>query len=127
MRSRREFLGDCCVSAIGSAVASQASAPSLPSSKVVIDPRPLFEISPYLYMQFMEPLGVTDASVEAAWNYDSDDWREDLLEVVKELSPEVVRFGGLFSRYYRWREGWGRSSRGRPCATTCGAEKNPIE
>jgi alpha-L-arabinofuranosidase len=74
---------------------------------VVIDPKPLFEISPYLYMQFMEPLGTTDGSVEAAWDYEADDWREDLIEVVRDLGPGVVRFGGLFSRYYRWREGVG--------------------
>ena len=33
---------------------------------VRIDPVPAFPISPYLHMQFMEPLGVTDGSVEAA-------------------------------------------------------------
>ena len=74
---------------------------------VVVDPKPLFEISPYLYMQFMEPLGTTDGSVEAAWDYEADDWREDLIEVTRDLGPGVVRFGGLFSRYYRWREGVG--------------------
>jgi alpha-L-arabinofuranosidase len=73
----------------------------------VVDPKPLFEISPYLYMQFMEPLGTTDGSVEAAWDYEADDWRKDLIEVVRDLGPGVVRFGGLFSRYYRWREGVG--------------------
>jgi alpha-L-arabinofuranosidase len=74
---------------------------------VVVDPRPLFDISPYLYMQFMEPLGVTDSSVEAAWDYDRDDWRADFVETVRDLAPDVIRFGGLFSRYYRWREGIG--------------------
>jgi alpha-L-arabinofuranosidase len=76
-------------------------------ASVIIDPRPLFDISPYLYMQFMEPLGTTDGSVEAAWDYDTDDWRKDLIDVVKDLAPDVVRFGGLFSRYYKWREGVG--------------------
>ena len=74
---------------------------------VVVDPEPLFEISPYLYMQFMEPLGTTDGSVEAAWDYEADDWRKDLIDVTRDLGPGVVRFGGLFSRYYRWREGVG--------------------
>jgi hypothetical protein len=41
-----------------------------PGSGIVIDPQPLIEISPHLYTQFMEPLGTTDASVEAAWDYD---------------------------------------------------------
>jgi len=58
-------------------------------------------------MQFMEPLGVSDPSVEAAWDYDRDDWRKDFVETTKDLAPEVLRFGGLFSRYYKWREGVG--------------------
>jgi alpha-L-arabinofuranosidase len=55
----------------------------------------------------MEPLGVTDSSVEAAWNYDADDWRKDFVDVVRDLAPGAMRFGGLFSRYYHWREGVG--------------------
>jgi len=74
---------------------------------LVIDPRPLFDISPRLYMQFMEPLGVTDPSVEAAWDYQTDAWREDFVETTASLAPGVLRFGGLFSRYYKWRKGVG--------------------
>src|SRR6516162_3395387 len=103
---RRNFLKNWCAIATGSALT-----PSLRSSgegtMIVVDPKPLFEISPYLYMQFMEPLGTTDGSVEAAWDYEADDWRDDLIDVVRDLDPGVVRFGGLFSRYYRWREGVG--------------------
>lgn len=76
-------------------------------SGLVIDPQPLFDISPRLYMQFMEPLGVTDPSVEAAWDYQADAWREDFVRTTKSLAPGVLRFGGLFSRYYKWREGVG--------------------
>jgi alpha-L-arabinofuranosidase len=76
-------------------------------SSIEINPDPVFEISPYLYMQFMEPLGTTDGSVEAGWNYDTDDWREDLITVVRYLSPDVIRFGGNFIRFYKWREGVG--------------------
>ena len=36
---------------------------------IVVDPEPRFELSPYLYMQFMEPLGTTDGSVAAAWDF----------------------------------------------------------
>ena len=36
---------------------------------ITLDPAPLFELSPYLFMQFMEPLGATDGSVEAAWDH----------------------------------------------------------
>jgi alpha-L-arabinofuranosidase len=83
-------------------------------SALVIDPTPLFEISPRLYMQFMEPLGVTDPSVEAAWDYQSDAWREDFVKTTASLAPGVLRFGGLFSRYYKWREGVGPVERRPP-------------
>jgi len=107
MLARREFLKQ--TSALAAAAGTE--------SAVVIDPKPLFDISPLLYMQFMEPLGTTDASVEAAWNYDMDDWRQDFIDVVSDLAPDVMRFGGLYSRYYHWREGigpaasrpWGRN------------------
>lgn len=82
-----------------------AAAPD--SAAVRIDPAPRFDISPWLYMQFMEPLGVTDSSVEAAWDYNRDDWRADFVETVKDLAPGVIRWGGLYSRYYKWREGTG--------------------
>ncbi|QOY86810.1 alpha-L-arabinofuranosidase [Paludibaculum fermentans] len=87
---------------LGAAAAAQAAAGDL-----VIDPAPLFDISPWLYMQFMEPLGATDSSVEAAWDYDKDDWRQDFVEATRDLAPDVVRFGGLYSRHYKWREGVG--------------------
>jgi alpha-L-arabinofuranosidase len=58
------------------------------------DPKPQFDISPYLYMQFMEPLGVTDSSVEGAWDWADDDWRKDFVDVVKDLAPDVIRWGG---------------------------------
>ena len=35
---------------------------------IVVDPSPKHDLSPYLYMQFTEPLGATDGSVEAAWD-----------------------------------------------------------
>ncbi len=78
---------------------------------IVIDPTPQFELSPYLNMQFMEPLGVTDSSVEAAWDYNRNDWREDFIKVSRDLAPGMMRYGGLFSRYYKWREGIGPADR----------------
>src|SRR5687767_4317446 len=78
-----------------------------PVSTIAVDPKPRFELSPYLYMQFMEPLGATDASMEAAWSYDADDWRSDFIATTKDLAPGMLRFGGLLSRYYKWREGVG--------------------
>ncbi|HET8549661.1 MAG TPA: alpha-L-arabinofuranosidase C-terminal domain-containing protein [Bryobacteraceae bacterium] len=89
------------------------SAPALAASTeaIVVDPAPLHPLSPYLYMQFMEPLGVTDGSVEACWDYERDDWREDFVNVTRDLAPGVLRWGGLFSRYYKWREGVGPAAR----------------
>src|SRR5262249_30477696 len=49
------------------------------AQSIVIDPMPRFELSPFLYMRFMEPLGATDASVDAAWDHPRDYWREDVL------------------------------------------------
>src|SRR6266540_678868 len=102
MLARREFLA-----------LAAAPLPAADTNAILVDPTPQFEISPHLYMQFMEPLGVTDSSVEAAWNYDTDDWRKDFVDTVRDLAPNVIRFGGLYSRYYRWREGVGPVD-GRP-------------
>ena len=76
-------------------------------STININPDPLFDLSPWIYMQFMEPLGVTDTSVEAAWDHSTDQWRNDLLEVTRELAPGMIRWGGILSAYYRWREAVG--------------------
>jgi len=64
-------------------------------------------ISPYLYMQFMEPLGTADSSVDCAWDFIKNDWKPALIEKVKELQPKMVRFGGCFASYYRWKEAVG--------------------
>jgi alpha-L-arabinofuranosidase len=112
---RREFL-KCSASLAGAVVAAnqikalaqvQTDAARTSGGALVIDPKPLFEVSPHLYMQFMEPLGVTDSSVEASWDYERDDWRKDFVETTKDLAPGMMRFGGLLSRYYKWREGVG--------------------
>lgn len=105
-KNRRAFLRDTTAAAVLAQLAQSRLAADGPSA-ILIDPTPLFDVSPYLFMQFMEPLGTTDASVEAAWNYDTDDWRDDFVEAVKDLAPGVIRYGGLFCRYYKWREGVG--------------------
>ena len=74
---------------------------------ILVDPQPLFELSPYLYMQFMEPLGATDGSVEAAWDHLRDQWREDVVEITRDLGPTMMRWGGIFADFYRWKEGVG--------------------
>jgi alpha-L-arabinofuranosidase len=110
---RRSFLKDASMAAAGLAVggglggAAQAPAVAGRRAALVVDPVPRFELSPYLYMQFMEPLGATDGSVEAAWDHASDRWREDVLAVTRDLAPTMVRWGGIFTDFYRWREGVG--------------------
>ena len=107
MENRREWLRQVTTATTGAATLPASLSRADPNSAVIIDPTPLFEISPHLYMQFMEPLGATDSSVEAAWDYGIDDWRKDFVGVVRDLSPGAMRFGGNFSRYYKWREGVG--------------------
>ena len=92
----------------------QAAAAASSGGAIVVDPKPLFDISPHLYMQFMEPLGVTDSSVEAGWDYERDDWRKDFIQATADLAPGMMRFGGLLSRYYKWREGVGPPAHRRP-------------
>lgn len=103
MTGRRAFLQY----AGGAAALAQMRAAAAAPAAIVVDPKPLFEISPWLYMQFMEPLGVADSSLEAAWDYDKDDWRKDLVELTRDLAPGMMRFGGNYCHYYKWREGVG--------------------
>src|SRR5678815_2507800 len=110
--SRRDLLKQGVALAAAAAITAtrQARAAEESSSSLVVDPAPLFDISPLLKMQFMEPLGITDSSVEACWSYDADNWRKDFIDTSKDLAPDVIRYGGLFSRYYKWREGVGPAS-----------------
>jgi len=74
-----------------------------------------FNLSSYLFMQFMEPLGCTDGSVEAAWNFRKMCWRQDFVDVTKELMPTLIRWpGGCLSSYYRWNEAIGPRSNRKP-------------
>jgi alpha-L-arabinofuranosidase len=110
---RRAFLRESTLAAAGIAAAGALrAAPPMEvhaetESAIRVDPTPLFELSPYLYLQFMEPLGATDGSVEAAWDHLNDRWREDVMEVTRELAPPMMRWGGIFADFYRWREGVG--------------------
>lgn len=119
---RRQFLHQVSLATLGALASShltnlaqsQNAAAKSAGNAIEIDPQPLFEISPHLYMQFMEPLGVTDSSVEAAWDYNQNDWRKDFVEVTQDLAPGMMRFGGLLSRYYKWREGIGPAAKRPP-------------
>jgi alpha-L-arabinofuranosidase len=95
---------------------------------IVIDPTLRFELSPFLYMQFMEPLGATDSSVEAAWDHLRDDWREDVVETTRELAPTMLRWGGIFLDFYRWREGVGPRDKRPPMLNLLwgGVESNQV-
>ncbi|HWH67964.1 MAG TPA: hypothetical protein VNT26_01155, partial [Candidatus Sulfotelmatobacter sp.] len=127
---RREFLKLTALSlasSLGPVAAQPASPPNdLPTLRV--DPQPLHDLSPWLYMQFMEPLGVTDGSVEASWDHLRQDWRPDLVEVTRELAPGMLRWGGLFSAYYRWREGVGPRAARKPMLNLVwgGIESNQV-
>ncbi|MFL7809461.1 MAG: alpha-L-arabinofuranosidase, partial [Anaerolineae bacterium] len=93
-----------------------------------IDPQPRFDLSPYLYMQFMEPLGTTDSSVEAAWDFQRQEWRQDVVQVTRDLGPTLIRWGGCLSSYYLWQEGVGPRDQRRPMPNLLwgGIESNQV-
>lgn len=104
--TRRAMLGAAAGGVVAVAGASGvAGDDAVPTITVSAEAK--FELSPYLYMQFMEPLGTTDGSVEASWDHLRGQWRGDLVEATSGLAPPMMRWGGLFSAYYRWREGVG--------------------
>lgn len=71
-------------------------------------------VSPFLYMQFMEPLGSADSSMDATWNYLKDTWREDFVEAMKDLRPPMLRWGGCFASYYHWYDAVGPRAQRKP-------------
>lgn len=105
--NRREFIKTGITTSAVAASSFALNSNADEASKIHLDPEPLFDLSPYLYMQFMEPLGCTDGSVSAAWNYTKSDWRDDVIKTTSDLAPTMVRWGGCLSSYYRWREGVG--------------------
>jgi alpha-L-arabinofuranosidase len=95
-------------------VPARAAAQDAEAPVLAVDPAPRHELSPWLYTHFMEPLGATDGSIEASWDHNKDQWRQDLVDLTRELAPGMMRWGGLFSAYYRWREAVGPRDRRRP-------------
>jgi alpha-N-arabinofuranosidase len=124
--SRREFIKAVGLGAATLAVPQVNAAE--PDSLLTVDPEPRFDLSPYLYMQFMEPLGTTDGSVAAAWDFGRDCWRQDVIEVTKKLSPSLIRWGGCFISYYRWKEAVGPRDQRKPTLNMCwgGIETNQV-
>ena len=110
--TRRGFLQAVSTSVVATGLGTAGAGASCPPLRV--DPKPRFELSPYLYMQFMEPLGTTDGSVAAAWDFRHDVWRQDVIEVTRKLGPTLMRWGGCFASYYRWKEAVGSRDERRP-------------
>jgi alpha-L-arabinofuranosidase len=128
--TRRQALGLFAggVGLLAAPLAKTSRAQDSSAEVIIIDPALRFELSPFLYMQFMEPLGATDASVEAAWEHLRDDWREDVVAVTRELAPPMLRWGGIFLDFYRWREGVGPREKRPPMLNLLwgGIESNQV-
>ncbi len=107
---RRDTLGLLTLLPLG----SRGLAQTTQCVSIKIDPTPKSVISPRLYMQFMEPLGATDSSVEAAWDVNTDNWRDDFVATVRDLAPGAIRWGGIFTSYWKWREGVGPANKRTP-------------
>lgn len=84
-----------------------------------ISTKALNPVSKYLYMQFMEPLGTADSSVDAAWDHLRGQWRPEVVELTKQLAPGMIRWGGCFASYYHWREAVGPRAERRPMYNLC--------
>lgn len=81
--------------------------------------RKLHTISPYIFMQFAEPLGTSDSSIDAGWDFLHDCWQTKLVDKVKELAPTMIRFGGCFASYYHWKEAVGPQNERVPMLNLC--------
>jgi alpha-L-arabinofuranosidase len=126
---RRDFLKITGLGSAALAPSATANAKVKPAAGTIrVDPKPLFDLSPHLYMQFMEPLGTTDSSVEAAWDHTTNNWKPTVIEVTKSLAPGMMRWGGNFSAYYKWREAVGPRNERVPLLNTDwgGIETNQI-
>ncbi len=128
--TRREFFRAGAAAIVTATIAKSLRAADSASaeSTLTISPQPQHDLSPYLYTQFMEPLGTTDGSIEASWDHLKQRWRPDLVEVTRDMAPPMMRWGGLFSSYYRWREGVGPRGERKPMHNLVwgGIESNQI-
>ncbi len=110
--SRRSFLEAAKVAPLAAGLVAVGGNAAIKENQDVLEvsPTPKFNLSPWLYMQFMEPLGATDGSVAFAWDNRRQVWKRDVVRMTKDLAPSMLRWGGCFSSYYRWREGVGPRS-----------------
>ncbi len=130
-QSRRSFLKLVGAGATGAALgpASTRAQELAQTATLVVGSQAQYDLSPHLYMQFMEPLGTTDGSVAAAWDFAHDHWRRDVVDVTKnKLSPTMMRWGGCFSSYYRWKEAVGPRDQRIPMLNMCwgGVDTNQV-
>lgn len=80
----------------------------MPNVTITVGTEKRFALPKHQFMQLMEPLGSTDGSVDASWNFETDDWMEAFIAASKDLGPTMIRWpGGCLSSYYHWREGIG--------------------
>ncbi|MBQ9776702.1 MAG: hypothetical protein IJW17_11780 [Lentisphaeria bacterium] len=86
---------------------------------VKIDTKALFRLSPNLFMQFAEPLGTADSSIDAAWDFLHEKWQDKAIEMVKKLNPPMIRWGGCFASYYHWKDAVGPQSGRKPMYNLC--------
>jgi alpha-L-arabinofuranosidase len=124
--SRRQFLK---LAGLGASAVALAPAYAQQDAPVLaVGSQPRYGLSPYLYMQFMEPLGNTDSSVAAAWDAGTDRWRDDVIEATSKLGPTLLRWGGALASYYRWKEAVGPRDKRVPMLNLCwgGVETNQV-
>ncbi|HLJ14193.1 MAG TPA: hypothetical protein VKV15_06825 [Bryobacteraceae bacterium] len=99
--NRRKFV------TTASAMAAQLDTGLAETRTIVVDPAPMFKVSPYLYMQYLQNIGISDGSTDCYWDYARDDFREDFVKITHDLSPGMLRYSGTNIRYYKRREGVG--------------------
>jgi len=94
----------------------------------LLDITPRYPLSPHLFMQFMEPLGTTDSSVEAGWDFTRNQWRPEVVEIVRRLAPAMIRWGGIYTSFWKWREGVGPRDKRKPAINYLwgGLESNQV-
>lgn len=114
---RRNFIKMTGLGSTSLAVTNATLASVLkPSDATIqIDPKPVFDLSPYLYMQFMEPLGTTDSSVEAAWDHNTDKWKDTIINVTKKLAPGMMRWEVTLVHIINGKKELVREIKGYPC------------
>lgn len=67
------------------------------------------EINPYVYGHFVEHL--EDGVYGGIWTKDGAHWREDVVGLIKDLRPSIIRYpGGNFASDYHWEDGIGPKS-----------------